>query len=82
MQDHVAWAHIKQPKRVLQKLQRVYDGKVSRVLDLCRELIVFDSVAELLACVNAVMADDQVVVERIKNRLCDAHDVMATAGYR
>ena len=63
----------------------------SRLLDLCRQSVVFESSADLAACLAAIRVDSDVFVVRIKNRLdphllphsdgsrCDSEPV---AGYR
>ena len=48
---------------------------VSRLVDLCREGIVFDRLSDLAACLEAR-------VVRVKNRLDPAHRSGASAGYR
>ena len=63
----------------------------SRLLDLCRQSVVFESAADLAACLAEIRADSDVFVVRIKNRL-DPHrlphsdgsrcDSMPVAGYR
>ena len=64
---------------------------MSRLLDLCRQSIVFDSAADMAACLSAVHVDRDVQAIRVKNRLdprphphsdgsrCDSEPV---AGYR
>ena len=64
---------------------------VSRLLDLCRQSIVFDSAADLALCLAAIRADSDVLVVRVKNRM-DPHplthsdrsccDSQPVAGYR
>lgn len=46
-----------------------YGGEVCRIMDICRETIVFEEVADITRCLLAVVKDKQVVVERIKNTL-------------
>ena len=47
-----------------------------------REAILFRGVPDLLRCLEALVADSDVEVLRIKNRLSPAYDGDATAGYR
>jgi hypothetical protein len=82
MEKQVAWAPLKTPARTIDKVHRVYDGEVSRVLDVCRQRIVFDTVDDMITCVHAVLADPQVVIERVKNRLTSRYDAATSAGYR
>ena len=55
---------------------------VSRLVDLCRQSIVFESVGDVTACLAAIRADPEVVVLRVKNRLDPGYDSAASAGYR
>ncbi len=55
---------------------------VSRLLDLCRQSIFFDTVADVAKCLAIIGSDSDVVIARVKNRLCPAVDSAATAGYR
>ncbi len=61
---------------------RSYGGDVSRLVDVCRQSIVFDRPEDLAACLRAVAADPEVVVHRVKNRLDPAYDARTSAGYR
>ncbi len=81
-EDAVAWAPLKCLKRAMIKLHRAYNGDVSMLVDICRQMIVFEEVKDLLVCLERILSDEQVVVERIKNRLDDDHDAAASAGYR
>jgi hypothetical protein len=66
----------------MEKVHRLYDGDVSRVLDICRQRIIFDTVASMLACLKAVLTDNQVVVERIINCFSTKYDERAYGTYR
>ena len=55
---------------------------VSRLLDLCRQSIYFESLAGIAACLAAVARDPDVAVARVKNRLDPAVDSGPSAGYR
>ena len=55
---------------------------VSRLLDLCRQSIYFESLAGAAACLAAIARDGDVAVARVKNRLDPDLDAAATAGYR
>ena len=55
---------------------------MSRLVDLCRQCIVFDELAGLAACLRAIRADPDVAVVRVKNRLDPAYDARRSAGYR
>jgi hypothetical protein len=51
-------------------------------VDLCRQSIVFDSAADVAACLRAIREDPDALVVRVKNRLDPAYDAAASAGYR
>ncbi len=51
-------------------------------MDLCRQSIVFDSAADVAACLRAIREDPDARVARVKNRLDPAYDAAASAGYR
>ena len=54
----------------------------SRLVDVCRQSIVFQAVADLVECVEAIAQDPDVQVVRIKNRMDPAFDARLSAGYR
>jgi hypothetical protein len=43
---------------------------------------VFESAEDLAAGLDAVLADRDVAVERVRDRLGEAYDAAATCGYR
>ncbi len=55
---------------------------VSLLLDICRQAIVYESVAALTAGLMAIAADDDVVLVRVKNRMVVGQQAAETAGYR
>ena len=78
----VQWAGLKSTERALEKLLRCYSNDPSQLLDCCRQRIVFDGPAGVLACLEAAARDPDVVVVRVKNRLHGGYDARQTAGYR
>ncbi len=82
LEHSVAWAPLKSPQRSVEKLYRSYGGDVSRLVDLCRQMIVFEHLKDLVACLEIIINDEEVVIERAKNRMELDHDVKSTAGYR
>ena len=68
--------------RAIDKLLRVYHGKVSCLLDLCRERIVLESVTELEKVLRELHRDPSVVIVRIKNYMSMHYDGTDTAGFR
>ena len=77
-----SWAVVKPAERAVEKLLRSYDCDTSRLLDCCRQTIVFDSVVDLLACVEAVREDPEMEVVQFKNRLDDRIDSRRFGGFR
>ncbi len=55
---------------------------VSRLLDLSRQSIVFDSSVDIAACIRAVREDSDAHVVRIKNKLDPSFDAGPYGGYR
>jgi len=80
--DQVSWARVKNPRRAVEKMLRVYDMDPSRLVDITRQSIYFDSVEELRLCLELIESDPHVVIERIKNRLDPNYDPTITGGYR
>jgi hypothetical protein len=78
----IKWGKLKSVSRSVEKLLGVYTEDVSRLLDICRERIVFNTVQDLLACVESISRDSFVRIVRVKNRLDPAYKSVLTAGYR
>lgn len=77
------FAELKLPSRAVAKTVRSYGGDVSKIVDICRQTIVFESVSDLAQCVDTITNDPQVAVERIKNRMSLKSTVSSnTTGYR
>jgi hypothetical protein len=51
-------------------------------VDVCRQSVIFASVADLLVCLRAAATDPSVTLERIKNRMSPCSSAEETAGYR
>jgi len=73
-------AALKSRERVLEKVERSYQGDVRRVLDLVRASIVVDSVEEVTRALEFVL--EQTSVYFIKSRYDLEYDGVATNGYR
>ena len=61
---------------------RSYSLDASRLLDVCRQSIVFDRIRDVSACLAAIAADADVTLLRVKNRMDPADDAVASGGYR
>ena len=62
------WASLKDPGRAVEKTLRSYDGKIGRLLDVCRQSIVFEAAADLAKCLQTIANDDSIEVLAITNR--------------
>ena len=51
-------------------------------MDLCRQSIAFDSVADLALCLRVMEDDPEVQLARIKNRMDPAYPSLLSGGYR
>jgi hypothetical protein len=74
---------LKSPQRAVRKCLTCYGGDASRVVDLCRARILFDRVADLTACLEAMQAGQPSVrIVRVKNLMAAGYDSWATGGFR
>jgi hypothetical protein len=73
---------LKRPGRALGKLATRYGGDPSRLVDLCRQRLVFDRAADLATCLEAMRADPSVEILRVRNSMAPEHDSVASAGFR
>jgi len=73
---------LKRHGRATEKLIRSYANDLSLLLDLARQSLVFESMADLTTCLGIISTDSNVRVERIKNRLDPTYNSDDTAGYR
>eukprot|EP00283_Hemiselmis_rufescens_P001240 CAMPEP_0173471944 /NCGR_PEP_ID=MMETSP1357-20121228/78650_1 /TAXON_ID=77926 /ORGANISM="Hemiselmis rufescens, Strain PCC563" /LENGTH=319 /DNA_ID=CAMNT_0014440261 /DNA_START=439 /DNA_END=1399 /DNA_ORIENTATION=- len=80
--DKVDWTLMKGHDRAFEKLFRSYSYKTSSLVDIARSAIVFKSMEHLTNCLGIIATDDQVRVERLKNRLNHSYDSDETGGYR
>ena len=55
---------------------------VSRLVDICRHSIYFDTIEGVTKCLNQIHSDKDVTILRIKNRFDPAFDAGRSAGYR
>jgi len=78
----IRWARLKTVGRAIEKLMRSYREDVSRLLDVCRQSIMFESVKDIHDCLQTIMEDPEVEIVRIKNRLDPNYNSFESAGYR
>ncbi len=68
--------------RVIEKVVRSYKGDVSRICDIVRQCIAFDAVPDICRAIQAIDADPEIQVLRIKNRMSPVYDPRLSCGYR
>lgn len=78
----VLWGQVKKLDRAVNKIAVFCQGRVSRLCDLVRQRIVFNSLNELHACVEAIQNDPELQIVRVKNRFDTKYAAQTTAGYR
>jgi hypothetical protein len=55
---------------------------VSRLVDICRHSIYFDTIEGVSQCLSKIHSDKDVTILRIKNRFDPSFDAGKSAGYR
>ena len=78
----VEFAKSKPTQRALEKLLRVYDCDVSRLLDCCRQTIYFETVENIVCCLEAISCDQDIIILKIQNRMRPSYDSVHSAGFR
>jgi hypothetical protein len=73
---------LKRVDRVIEKVVRSYKGDVSRICDIVRQCIAFDAVHDISRAIQAIDADPEIQVVRIKNRMSPVYDARRSCGYR
>jgi len=82
LQSKIKWASLKSYQRAIEKLVRSYDGRVERLLDVCRQSIIFETANELAHCIEQIKDDPDVAICAVKNRLSPTYDAKDSVGYR
>lgn len=82
MRAKVKWPPLKKFTRGIEKLARVYGGDVSRLVDITRFSLYFDSFTDLTLALGVIVGDFEIKVERVKSRMSLEFDGSASAGYR
>lgn len=78
----VHMSSLKKVHRMMEKTLRCYRGDASRLTDVCRGVLGFDSLEALADCLATIIADPLIKVEGIKNRMDPSYNVSETQGYR
>jgi hypothetical protein len=72
----------KRRKRAIEKVWRGYKGDATRLRDLVRCSLVFDSVEHLEAGIDVILTDPTVSILRVKNRFASTYNAEDSCGYR
>ena len=73
----------KRRKRAIEKVWRGYAGDATRLRDLVRCSLVFDTFAQMEAALDLILADSAIRILRVKNRFAEDYDaVTESCGYR
>jgi hypothetical protein len=59
-----------------------YFQATSHLVDICRQIIIFEDMSSLAECLRVIRLDKEASVVRIKNRLDPAYNARLSAGYR
>ena len=76
------WVDVKSSERAVEKVLQSYNGDVSRLLDCSRQSIYFETVFDLLCCLRTLIADKEIRIVRLKNRMDSAFDTRKAGGFR
>eukprot|EP00286_Rhodomonas_abbreviata_P000424 CAMPEP_0181290084 /NCGR_PEP_ID=MMETSP1101-20121128/1229_1 /TAXON_ID=46948 /ORGANISM="Rhodomonas abbreviata, Strain Caron Lab Isolate" /LENGTH=666 /DNA_ID=CAMNT_0023394353 /DNA_START=122 /DNA_END=2118 /DNA_ORIENTATION=+ len=82
LRARIQWGATKDVDRSIEKLLMVYRADMSRLVDVCRERILFASVLDLHRCLTLISEDSQIEICRIKNWLDPEYNGHMTAGFR
>mmetsp|Transcript_38217 Transcript_38217/g.61591 ORF Transcript_38217/g.61591 Transcript_38217/m.61591 type:complete len:285 (+) Transcript_38217:1549-2403(+) len=77
----VQWPKIKHVDKAVRKVTIHYHGSVSRLHDIVRQRIVFETLADICKCLEIISNDPDLYVVCFKNRF-DCPKSLSTAGYR
>ena len=73
----------KRRKRAIEKVWRGYQGDATRLRDLVRCSLVFETVEHMEAAVDVILSDPSVQILRVKNRFAEGYDARKeSCGYR
>ena len=78
----VKWSGIKALRRAMEKMVRSYRHDPSRLLDLCRQSLVFQDLDDLLGFLDAMRFDSDIQIVRLHNLLDPSYSAAHSAGYR
>lgn len=73
---------LKSHHRAVEKTLLCYGGDCSFLVDVCRDMMVFERVDDISEMLDRMRQDPQIKIVRIKNRLEPSYDSSLSAGYR
>jgi hypothetical protein len=82
MVERAKWPPLKRSRRSIEKSERVFEGDLSRLADIVRFAIYFDTFTDLTCALGVIVSDFDVKVDLVKSRLRVDYDSRPTAGYR
>ena len=82
MYQRAKWPPLKRSRRAIEKTERVFRGDTSRLADIVRFAIYFDTFTDLTSAMGVIVSDFDIKVELVKSRLRVDYDSRPTAGYR
>jgi len=56
----IVWAPLKHYNRAVEKILRCYGGDTSKLLDICRQCLIFENLSDLSATLGKILTDGQV----------------------
>jgi hypothetical protein len=72
----------KRRKRAIEKVWRGYAGDATRLRDLVRCSLVFETAEHVEAALDLILVDPAVRILRVKNRFASTYDAKESCGYR
>eukprot|EP00285_Hemiselmis_virescens_P004899 CAMPEP_0173413846 /NCGR_PEP_ID=MMETSP1356-20130122/83005_1 /TAXON_ID=77927 ORGANISM="Hemiselmis virescens, Strain PCC157" /NCGR_SAMPLE_ID=MMETSP1356 /ASSEMBLY_ACC=CAM_ASM_000847 /LENGTH=234 /DNA_ID=CAMNT_0014375939 /DNA_START=67 /DNA_END=771 /DNA_ORIENTATION=+ len=82
LMKRVHWTPLKRQNRAIEKLLRSYGMFPSRLLDISRNFLVFKDIKDLAKCFDIIAADENVQINRVKNRMSASYNSSESGGYR
>mmetsp|Transcript_12302 Transcript_12302/g.30885 ORF Transcript_12302/g.30885 Transcript_12302/m.30885 type:complete len:351 (-) Transcript_12302:11-1063(-) len=82
LENRIMWTKNKKPERAVDKCLKRYDRKIYQLVDICRESLYFQTVADMTQCLKAMSEDIDIVIDRVKNRMVTEDDASLTCGFR
>lgn len=80
--SRVCWPAIKHVDSACRKVDLYYHGSAARLVDVVRQRIIFNSLADIRVCLQHIQDDPNLQIVRVKNRFDASSDAHRTACYR